>query len=188
MVNYVVANWEGHGSGNGGKGIQLLEYDPSGPWYGNGSRIPSGLAAPALSSLTGSTPQALRRRQRCACPGHAVVGTDAERGHHTESYPDELAAARSTARAGMSRELLARVAGAELLVRQCLPRTVSRWVEVHDRQPRAWGRVGFQPSSPLQLRPPHAAHCLDERPHVLEAGRQAETASETCNKIVPATW
>ncbi len=28
--NYVIANWEGHGSGNGGKGIQLLEYDPSG--------------------------------------------------------------------------------------------------------------------------------------------------------------
>ncbi len=28
--NYVVTNWEGHGSGNGGKGIQLLEYDPSG--------------------------------------------------------------------------------------------------------------------------------------------------------------
>jgi hypothetical protein len=28
--HYVVANWEGHGTGNGGKGIQLLEYDPSG--------------------------------------------------------------------------------------------------------------------------------------------------------------
>jgi hypothetical protein len=26
----VVTNWEGHGSGNGGKGLQLLEYDPSG--------------------------------------------------------------------------------------------------------------------------------------------------------------
>ena len=28
--HFVIANWEGHGSGNGGKGIQLLEYDPSG--------------------------------------------------------------------------------------------------------------------------------------------------------------
>jgi hypothetical protein len=28
--NYVVTNWEGHGGGNGGKGIQLLEYDASG--------------------------------------------------------------------------------------------------------------------------------------------------------------
>jgi hypothetical protein len=28
--HFVVTNWEGHGSGNGGKGLQLLEYDPSG--------------------------------------------------------------------------------------------------------------------------------------------------------------
>jgi hypothetical protein len=28
--HFVVTNWEGHGGGNGGKGIQLLEYDPSG--------------------------------------------------------------------------------------------------------------------------------------------------------------
>ena len=28
--HFVVANWEGHGGGNGGKGIQLLEYDASG--------------------------------------------------------------------------------------------------------------------------------------------------------------
>jgi len=28
--HFVVTNWEGHGAGNGGKGIQLLEYDPSG--------------------------------------------------------------------------------------------------------------------------------------------------------------
>jgi hypothetical protein len=28
--NYVVANWQGHGAGNGSKGLQLLEYDPSG--------------------------------------------------------------------------------------------------------------------------------------------------------------
>ena len=28
--HYVVTNWEGHGAGNGGKGIQLLEYDASG--------------------------------------------------------------------------------------------------------------------------------------------------------------
>jgi hypothetical protein len=28
--HFVVANWEGHGGGNGGKGIQVLEYDPSG--------------------------------------------------------------------------------------------------------------------------------------------------------------
>gem|GEM_PF-857474 len=28
--HYVVTNWEGHGGGNGGTGVQLLEYDPSG--------------------------------------------------------------------------------------------------------------------------------------------------------------
>ena len=28
--HYVVTNWQGHGGGNGGKGIQLLEYDASG--------------------------------------------------------------------------------------------------------------------------------------------------------------
>jgi hypothetical protein len=28
--HFVVTNWEGHGGGNGGKGIQLLEYDASG--------------------------------------------------------------------------------------------------------------------------------------------------------------
>jgi len=28
--HYVVTNWEGHGGGNGGKGLQLLEYDPTG--------------------------------------------------------------------------------------------------------------------------------------------------------------
>ena len=28
--HYVVSNWEGHGGGNGGKGLQLLEYDPAG--------------------------------------------------------------------------------------------------------------------------------------------------------------
>jgi hypothetical protein len=28
--HFVVTNWEGHGSGNGGKGLQLLEYDPAG--------------------------------------------------------------------------------------------------------------------------------------------------------------
>jgi hypothetical protein len=28
--NYVVSNWEGHGAGNGSKGIQVLEYDPTG--------------------------------------------------------------------------------------------------------------------------------------------------------------
>lgn len=28
--HFVVTNWEGHGAGNGGKGIQLLEYDASG--------------------------------------------------------------------------------------------------------------------------------------------------------------
>lgn len=28
--HFVVTNWEGHGGGNGGKGLQLLEYDPSG--------------------------------------------------------------------------------------------------------------------------------------------------------------
>ena len=28
--HYVVTNWEGHGGGNGGKGIQLLEYDATG--------------------------------------------------------------------------------------------------------------------------------------------------------------
>jgi hypothetical protein len=28
--HFVVANWEGHGTGNGAKGIQLLEYDPTG--------------------------------------------------------------------------------------------------------------------------------------------------------------
>lgn len=28
--HFVVTNWEGHGGGNGGKGIQLLEYDPAG--------------------------------------------------------------------------------------------------------------------------------------------------------------
>ena len=28
--NFVVTNWEGHGGGNGGKGIQLLEYDAAG--------------------------------------------------------------------------------------------------------------------------------------------------------------
>jgi hypothetical protein len=28
--NYVVTNWQGHNGGNGGKGIQLLEYDASG--------------------------------------------------------------------------------------------------------------------------------------------------------------
>jgi hypothetical protein len=28
--HFVVANWEGHGGGNGGKGVQLLEYDASG--------------------------------------------------------------------------------------------------------------------------------------------------------------
>jgi hypothetical protein len=28
--HFIVTNWEGHGGGNGGKGLQLLEYDPSG--------------------------------------------------------------------------------------------------------------------------------------------------------------
>jgi hypothetical protein len=28
--HFVVANWEGHGGGNGGKGLQLLEYDAAG--------------------------------------------------------------------------------------------------------------------------------------------------------------
>jgi hypothetical protein len=28
--HFVVANWEGHGGGNGGTGIQVLEYDPTG--------------------------------------------------------------------------------------------------------------------------------------------------------------
>ena len=28
--HFVVTNWEGHGGGNGGKGVQLLEYDASG--------------------------------------------------------------------------------------------------------------------------------------------------------------
>ena len=28
--HFVVTNWEGHGGGNGSKGLQLLEYDPSG--------------------------------------------------------------------------------------------------------------------------------------------------------------
>jgi hypothetical protein len=28
--HFVVTNWEGHGGGNGGKGIQLLEYDAAG--------------------------------------------------------------------------------------------------------------------------------------------------------------
>jgi len=28
--HFVVANWEGHGGGNGGTGIQILEYDPTG--------------------------------------------------------------------------------------------------------------------------------------------------------------
>jgi hypothetical protein len=28
--HFVVTNWEGHGAGNGGKGVQLLEYDPAG--------------------------------------------------------------------------------------------------------------------------------------------------------------
>jgi hypothetical protein len=28
--HFVVTNWEGHGGGNGGKGLQLLEYDASG--------------------------------------------------------------------------------------------------------------------------------------------------------------
>jgi hypothetical protein len=28
--HFVVTNWEGHGGGNGGKGLQLLEYDPTG--------------------------------------------------------------------------------------------------------------------------------------------------------------
>jgi hypothetical protein len=28
--HFVVTNWEGHGGGNGGKGVQLLEYDPAG--------------------------------------------------------------------------------------------------------------------------------------------------------------
>jgi hypothetical protein len=28
--HFVVTNWEGHGGGNGSKGLQLLEYDASG--------------------------------------------------------------------------------------------------------------------------------------------------------------
>jgi hypothetical protein len=28
--HFVVTNWEGHGGGNGGKGLQLLEYDAAG--------------------------------------------------------------------------------------------------------------------------------------------------------------
>src|SRR5262249_16213007 len=28
--SYVVANWQGHGAGNGGKGLQLVEYDTAG--------------------------------------------------------------------------------------------------------------------------------------------------------------
>jgi hypothetical protein len=28
--HFIVTNWEGHGGGNGSKGLQLLEYDPSG--------------------------------------------------------------------------------------------------------------------------------------------------------------
>jgi hypothetical protein len=33
--NYLTANWEGHGAGNGGTGIQVLEFDPSGKlaWF-----------------------------------------------------------------------------------------------------------------------------------------------------------
>ena len=28
--HFVVTNWEGHGGGNGGTGVQLLEYEPTG--------------------------------------------------------------------------------------------------------------------------------------------------------------
>jgi len=43
--HFVVSNWEGHGGGNGGTGLQLLEYDPQGllvwKWKQNASLVSS---------------------------------------------------------------------------------------------------------------------------------------------------
>jgi hypothetical protein len=43
--HFVVTNWEGHGGGNGGKGVQLLEYDATGAlvwsWKQNPSLVSS---------------------------------------------------------------------------------------------------------------------------------------------------
>jgi hypothetical protein len=53
--NYVVANWQGHGPGHGGSGIQVLEYSPAGKlvwtWQQDANKISSLHAAIVLDAL-----------------------------------------------------------------------------------------------------------------------------------------